>query len=101
MSRYQGKYTKIIDGKAISFQDVCVHEFTMGDVEDPELYAAQPLWEWQQTEAGKWIMEHAAETPYWLSAMDHTMYGYRFKVMARLSEQDQTFWSLKWAGIKK
>jgi hypothetical protein len=25
----------------------------MGDVEDPELYAAQPLYEWQQTEQGQ------------------------------------------------
>ena len=29
----------------------------MGDVEDPDLMVAQSIWEWQQTDAGKWIME--------------------------------------------
>ena len=32
-----------------------LHEFRLGDVEDPEIYAAQPIWEWQQTEAGAWF----------------------------------------------
>jgi hypothetical protein len=31
-----------------------LHEFTMGDVEDPYLYAAFPISEWQATEHGKW-----------------------------------------------
>ena len=29
------------------------HQFNLGDVEDPDIYAAQPIWEWQQTEKGK------------------------------------------------
>jgi hypothetical protein len=49
----------------VKFTDVKVHEFNMGDVEDPDLYAAQPLYEWQQSEQGKWIMEHAVEPPFW------------------------------------
>ena len=92
---------KEIDGQLVRFSDVCVHEFRMGDVEDPDLYAAQPLWEWQDSEMGKWVMENAVEQPYWLRRNDVSTYGYQFKVMARLSEQNQTFWALKWAGIKK
>ena len=34
---------KLINGKTVKFSDVKVHEFTMGDVEDPDLYASQPL----------------------------------------------------------
>ena len=30
-----------------------VHEFTLGDVDDPEIYAAVPLYEWQLSDAGK------------------------------------------------
>ena len=30
-----------------------VHTIRMGDVEDPDLMIAQPIWEWQQTDAGK------------------------------------------------
>ena len=40
-----------------------LHEFNMGDVEDPYLYAAEPIYQWQQTEKGKWAMEHALDKP--------------------------------------
>ena len=40
-----------------------VHTFNMGDVEDPEIYAAGPLFEWQNTENGKWVMENAVDKP--------------------------------------
>ena len=50
---------KILDGKPVRFRDVCVHTIKMGDVEDPDIYVAAPIWEWQQSDAGRFIMEHA------------------------------------------
>jgi hypothetical protein len=73
-----------------------VHEFNKGDVEDPDLYAAQPIYEWQETEAGKWIMEHAVEPPFWHRTIDPHSYGHKYYIVARLREQDQTYWALKW-----
>jgi hypothetical protein len=35
-------------------KELTVHEFTMGDVEDPDLYAAEPLYKWQESAEGKW-----------------------------------------------
>jgi hypothetical protein len=87
---------RLVDDKAVKYSDVKVYEFRMGDVEDPDLYASQPLWEWQQTEAGQWIMEHAVEIPFWHRITDPYNYGYTYHVIARLSEQDQTYWALKW-----
>ena len=87
---------KLIDGRAVKFSDVAVHSFTMGDVEDPDLYAAQPIYEWQESEQGKWVMEHAVETPFWHRHVDPMTYGYRYFIIARLKEQDQTYWALKW-----
>ena len=87
---------KLIDNKVVKFQDVKVHEFRMGDVEDPDLYAAQPIYDWQQSEAGQWVMEHAVETPFWHRHIDPYEYGYRYYIIARLQEQDQTYWALKW-----
>ena len=87
---------KIINGQTVKFSDVKVHEFRMGDVEDPDLYAAQPLHDWQQSEMGQWIMEHAMETPFWHRRADPYSYGHTYHVIARLSEQDQTYWALKW-----
>ena len=94
-THYQSKECKIIDNKVVCFSDICVHAFTMGDVEDPDLYAAQPISEWQDSEAGKFIMAHAVDKPYWIRQIDHSSYGYQYKIMARLSEQNQTFFKLK------
>lgn len=94
----QPQEVKIIDGCAVRFSDVCVYEFVIGDVEDPDLYAGAPIWEWQQSAAGTWVMEQAVEKVYWVQHMDPFTYGYKYRIMARLSDQDQTFWRLKWGG---
>lgn len=87
---------KLIEGTAVKFSDVKVHEFNMGDVEDPDLYAAEPLWQWQQSEAGKWVMEHAVEAPFWHRMVNPWNYGHTYYVIARLKEADQLYWKLKW-----
>jgi phage-related tail fiber protein len=73
-----------------------VCEFSMGDVEDPELYAAEPLWKWQQSEEGQWVMANAIETPNWHLAPDYNSYGHKVYVTADLREEDATFFKLKW-----
>ena len=92
---YKAAEVKVVDGKAIKYSDVCVHQFKVGDVEDPDVYAGEPLWQWQQSEAGKWVMENAVETPYWMRAIDQFNWGHHYKIMARLSEQNQTYFRLK------
>ena len=74
-----------------------VHQFNMSDVEDPEIYAAQPIWEWQQTDVGQWVMQHSRPEPYWLVGFGGTSYGYRVQIVANLSDQDVTFFHLKYA----
>jgi hypothetical protein len=73
-----------------------VHEFRMGDVEDPELYAAEPLWKWQQSEEGQWVMQNAMEQPSWHLTTDYDSYGYLVYVTADLQDEDATFFKLKW-----
>jgi hypothetical protein len=86
----------IIDDKVHQIHQIIVHRFRMGDVEDPDLYAAQPLIEWQNSEVGKWIMEHSVETPMWHRQADVASYGYQYAVEAWLKGSDHTFWQLKW-----
>ena len=86
---------RIIDDRVVRISDIVVHEFAMGDVEDPDLYAAQPISEWQDCEAGKFVMEHAVEKPYWTRSIDQFGYGYRYVIVARMKEPDQTFFRLK------
>jgi hypothetical protein len=75
-----------------------VYSFKMGDVEDPDLYAGQPLMEWQESEMGKWVMERAVDSPEWHRNIDHTTYGYQYAIVAKLKDVDYTFWTLKWGS---
>lgn len=86
---------KIIYGVPVKFSTVIVHHFVMSDVDEPDLYVAQPLYEWEHSEKGQWVMDHAIEPPTWHKTVDSNTYGYRFVVTAKLSEKDQVFWHLK------
>jgi hypothetical protein len=87
---------RIVGDRVVEYRDVVVHLFTVGDVEDPEVYAAHPIIQWQDTEQGQWVMDHAVEQPYYVREVDHASYGYRFAIVARLAGADLTFWKLKW-----
>lgn len=78
------KYMQIGD-RVEEVRTIVVHEFTLGDVDDPDLYAADPLWKWQNSELGKWVMENAVETPAWYRIPDTMQYGYKYQVRAKLA----------------
>ena len=88
----------VIDGKAHRIYKTVVHRFRMGDVEDPDLYAAEPLYKWQQSEMGQWVMKRAVDTPEWHRQHDMLQYGYECDVVAKLKDIDYTFWTLKWSN---
>ena len=94
---FSKQYYAIAD-KVVEIKTVVVHSFIVSDSEDPDIYAAQPLWEWQQSDAGKWIMSHAVEVPVWNRTMEYTVYGHRYSIAAKLKAQDYTFWTLKWGN---
>ena len=75
---------------------IVLHEFNMGDVEDPYLYAAHPIYQWQQTEKGKWVMEHALDKPVFHCLPNRERFGYRVVISGDLSPKDQTYYFLKW-----
>lgn len=73
----------IVNDRVEEVREVVVHTFTMGDVEDPDLYAAEPLYKWQQSEIGKWTMTNAVETPSWYRIPDVMQHGYRYEIRAK------------------
>lgn len=87
--------TIIRGDKLIKIRDVVVHEFNMGDVEDPDLYAAQPLLEFEKSDKGKWVMNSAVETPWWRRKTNLYSMGWKYQVVARLSEADEVYFKLK------
>lgn len=67
----------------------------MGDVEDPDLLVSWPLYDWQQTEKGKWVMEHSFPSPSYHSTADPVTYRYIYNICAYLTEKDYTYYRLK------
>jgi len=90
----------VIEKDGLQFVDeihkVVVHTFGISDVEDPEIYAAEPIWKWQQTDAGKFVMEHAINTPSYHQSLDYTTYGYRYAVVAELEAKKLSEFYLRW-----
>lgn len=89
----------IIDDNYVEIKTVVVHEFRMGDVDDPDLYAAEPLWQWQNSEVGAWVMKHAVETPEWHRQIDSNSFGWQYRIVAKLKAKDYTYWSIKWKKL--
>lgn len=92
---YQHQYN-VVNDRVVEIKNITVHRFDMGDVDDPDLYAAQPLWEWQQSDMGQWIMSHAVEAPLWHRMANVSIFGHSYAVTAKLLAKDYTYWALKW-----
>jgi hypothetical protein len=71
----------------------------MGDVEDPEIYCAVPINEWQQTEKGKWVMEHCTDPQFRIGA-DSFNYGHLVSIYGPLEDEDAVYYSLKYLDVK-
>jgi hypothetical protein len=80
-------------------QRLTLHSFTMGDVDDVEIYVAQPIYEWQQTEQGRWCTEHATNL-HWLTGFDPTSFGYRITITGDLEDKLATEFLLRWKNAQ-
>ncbi len=88
----------VIDNVVHEIHKVIVRQFKVSDVEDPDLYAAEPIIQWQESEMGKWVMERAVDTPEWHRQISPMDYGYHYAIIAKLKGVDYTFWALKWGN---
>jgi hypothetical protein len=84
------------NGRVIVFK-----EFYLGDVEDPQLYAAFPLHEWEKSDEGNWVMNHAIEEPQWQTIVDPSTYGYKVRIYGRLTEADEIIYRLKFGHLQQ
>ena len=77
---------------------VTVYRFRVGDVEDPDLYAAQPMWDWQESEQGKFVMKHAVDKPEWHRRLDAQHYGHEDAIVAELESKKLAEFYLRWGN---
>ena len=71
----------------------------MGDVDDVDIYVAPPIFQWQQTEQGRWVMEHATNLEYH-SQIDQTTWGTRIIITGDLEDIKATEYFLRWEKEK-
>jgi len=93
--KYTEKYHVIDD---IIYKRVKITDISIGDCDDPDIYAASYLHEWTTSEQGKWCVEHAApESLVYTIHHDIVTFGYRVAVMGMFSEKDLIYYYLKWS----
>jgi hypothetical protein len=76
--------------------EVVVHKITLGDVDDPDLMVADPIYQWQQTDAGKFVMENAVITPKWERYQNPMNWGHTYVIIAELEAKKLTEFYLRW-----
>lgn len=85
-----------IDNKVCKIYKTVVYQFELSDVEDPILYAAEPIIDWQNSEQGSWVMKHAVEPPEWNRFEEAVSWTHKFYITAKLKDKDYTYFLLKW-----
>ena len=79
---------------------IIVHEAMLIDNDDPVIYAAVPIFEWEQSDLGKWVMTNALTTPIWKTVPDINTATTKVQIIADLKEEDITYFKLKWGKFK-
>jgi hypothetical protein len=75
---------------------IVVHRFLVGDEEDSDLYASQPLWEWQQSEKGQFVVKHAIQKPIWKKHSNPDTFSYSYVIIAELEKSKLAEFYLRW-----
>ena len=90
------RYTVDEDHNVKEIHKVVVHRFQLSDVDDPDLYAAEPIYKWEQSDPGKFVMKNAVDKPVWRRHLNHSFYGYEYAIVVELEMSKLSEFYLKW-----
>jgi hypothetical protein len=83
-----------------NLREVVFHKIKMGDVDDPDLMVADPIWKWQQSDAGRFVMENAyPESARWERIISPNRWGWLYLIIAKMEERKLTEYYLRWGPI--
>jgi hypothetical protein len=88
----------IVNSRVEECRQIVVHRFTVSDVEDPDIWAAEPIHKWETSEQGQWVMSNAAETPVWHRNIDYATYSHEYAITAKLAGPRLTEWLLRYGS---
>jgi hypothetical protein len=95
------RYTVDDDHNVKEIHKVVVHRFQLADVDDPDLYAAEPIYKWEKSDAGQFVMEHAIDKPEWHRQLNQSFYGYEYAIVAELEKKKLSEFYLKFDNTLK
>ena len=78
---------------------ITFHTFTLGDVEDPDIYAAFPLSKFMDTAKGQWIKANCAD-PQYIIRPDPLTFGQRVIVHGEVEDIAATEYFLRWDSVQ-
>lgn len=86
--------------KIVSTAMIVVHRFRIGDVEDPIIYAAEPILEWKKSTQGQWVMKNSVTAPICQNCLDPSTYSTQISIIAELEMPKLTEFYMRWGPEK-
>ena len=97
MGSIRYKVTQVNDTEVIEeIHKVIVHKFSVSDTDDPEIYAAEPILRWQNSEEGQFVLKNAISIPEYHQHLNHTSFNYEFSITAELEKKKLSEFYLRW-----
>jgi hypothetical protein len=79
---------------------VLVHKIQVNGTEDPDLFVAEPIYQWQQTDAGKFVMENATkDSVRWERQISLDWYGHTYAIVAELESKKLSEFYLRYGKL--
>lgn len=85
----------VIDGYVEAVKTVVVHSFHIDSSFDTDIYAAEPLINWERSDIGQWVMKHSLEPPTWHSTADVMTFQRKYIITAKLTGPSLTEYLLR------
>lgn len=87
-----------INGKDVieEIHKVIVHRFVISDTDDPEIYAAEPILRWQNSDEGQFILKNAITIPEYHQRLSAESFNYQFSITAELEKKKLSEFYLRW-----
>lgn len=91
----QGFLGNIRYSKSNDYKRVIVHKFVIYDFYDMENRLSEVIWDWKQSEIGKWVMKKSVISPSWQSQQDMSSLSHKFIIFGYFEGSSLTEWALR------
>ena len=88
-----------LPSNSFNLHKVILYKCFIGDVEDPYIWAADPIMRWQDTEQGRWCLDNCEGDIVFHTAVDHRGLGYQVVIQGNLNDKNLTYFKLRWGDV--